>query len=466
MRPATSTQKLRQHSLWPLLLAALCLVALLDVSLAPWVLVPALAVLMLGLGLWRTLLVATLLLVFSTASRWSEVAQLGANLRFAAFAALIMVTWIGGDDRKMGPPPSMSRALRSLFGGLYFLSFAALVSTPWSAARFTSLTQAIALLGFVLFLHGLVRRRWRDPEVILGDLRALYLSLIAVSLLNLFNLLQNDPSSFGVGSRFQGVFANPNQLAMSQTLVFGMGLALFVLTRNYLLLAASVIPAWLILLSESRTGLLAMLFGIGLALALKYRGQAARWLPVVLLLPLAALMLAYWLRFGLVQAETAEWILRGGEADDLLSGRTDIWAAVVEMIRARPIEGHGFGATPALLSNYIDPDGQVASTSSVHNGLLQVALETGFLGFVGLFVALYGTFLIVMNASKEPGYWGFVSFAGMGLAIQFSESSLVWTAQYFPYVFWTMVIALELLAAGRCLPVSRDHVEMRRMRNG
>ncbi len=73
--------------------------------------------------------------------------------------------------------------------------------------------------------------------------------------------------------------------------------------------------------------------------------------------------------------------------DPTLTGRTDIWSAVIEVIYEKPVLGWGYRAmwVPTdLVTMWIDKKAGDWGVPSAHNSFLEITLELGVLGLTGL----------------------------------------------------------------------------------
>src|SRR5204863_2800422 len=87
-----------------------------------------------------------------------------------------------------------------------------------------------------------------------------------------------------------------------------------------------------------------------------------------------------------LRAEAAQMFARGGEN----AGRVGIYAANLDIIRARPVFGLGFGRYQAAAAPYYDAHPAADRRSHAHNNFLQIAAESGLAGLAafGLLYAL------------------------------------------------------------------------------
>lgn len=175
--------------------------------------------------------------------------------------------------------------------------------------------------------------------------------------------------------------------------------------------------AALVILSTSKTALLGMMLGFGVIIA-------GAWMRRGVVTTLSSL----WL--GVVVAGVAVLVLTlmpdlvfsllGRDAT--LTGRTDIWTALIDAIREQPWFGYGYGAFWGLESM---PAYRVRMATewlvpTAHNGWLETALSVGLVG-LGLLVLNY--LLLVFRAALMAVHSWMGIFA-LGVAGQFLLFSL------------------------------------------
>lgn len=203
-------------------------------------------------------------------------------------------------------------------------------------------------------------------------------------------------------------------------------------------LTAAAVCALLVLATQSKTSLLCMIMGVGLigGLWAMRRGGAAftvvcLWLGVVL-----AAFILY-----LVITEPAV-ILKALGKDPSLTGRTDIWAALMRKVAEKPWTGFGYQAfwgrtsVPAM---WIRQETQWP-VPSAHNGWIDLLVQLGWPGaiLVGFTMAL--TFVVLVarigGAGAREGYFSLAYFA-VFLLLSLSESVLLTNAN----LPWTLLLA-------------------------
>ncbi|MEX2027811.1 MAG: O-antigen ligase family protein, partial [Pirellulaceae bacterium] len=170
-----------------------------------------------------------------------------------------------------------------------------------------------------------------------------------------------------------GVFADPNDLSMivvmSGLICLGGVFYRPLGTARLALLLPIAFLAYVLALTQSRGGLVALMAGLGVFLVNRI-GVTRSIIAAVVLIPLLLML------FGGRQADLA-----GGIAHGTGSGRTDLWYAGLQMLKWSPLVGIGHG-------QFVQEQGLVAHSSYVH-ALAEWGLFGGTL-FIGLFyIVLY-----------------------------------------------------------------------------
>lgn len=199
--------------------------------------------------------------------------------------------------------------------------------------------------------------------------------------------------------------------------------------------------AALVLLSTSKTALLGMVFGFGVIFAGAWmkRGVvttlSSLWLGVVLV-GMAGLLLALMpeVVFGLLGR------------DATLTGRTDIWSALIDAIQDRPWLGYGYGAFWGLDSM---PAYRVRMATewlvpTAHNGWLETALSVGLLG-LGLLMLNYLLLVVRASIMAVNSWMGIFALGVAGQFLLFSLSESIALQQN--AIVWVTYVAIAAKTA-------------------
>jgi len=289
------------------------------------------------------------------------------------------------------------RALVNLcakFPSLLALPVLAVASTAWSQDPLQSFLFGTLALAATIFAFYLSTRLSPEEQLELFMFVgiAVLLSSIALALLvPSIGVMQLD----GKGA-WQGLFNHKNRCAMG--MAFLLTPALFLSAphamRKNLKWGFIVLTLFLIGMTQSRTGwiivLLLLMFVPVIHLFTRVSGREKFLITIIFS------MIAILSAFLLLENYAA--IARALGKDPTLTGRLQIWRAVMSPIFKRPLLGFGYSAfwlgTKGESINVVLATGY-RNLANAENGILQLWLE---LGIVGVFVFLYTLFQACRNA--------------------------------------------------------------------
>jgi len=212
--------------------------------------------------------------------------------------------------------------------------------------------------------------------------------------------------------------------------------------RRWLWMAALAAGWLLIILSGSKTSLVAALAGSSciLLVALVRKGPAwgvaASGVWGTALIALAFLLVA-----------APDFLLDLVGKDQTLTGRTEIWSAVMHQIQHRPVLGYGFGAVWDSTAVWA-PIQQISLEQGfviheAHNSWLGVWLELGYLGLAAwtfLFVAVWGRALVALYT--RPSAYFVLPFLIAFSLHAYTESSVLETNELVWLIFAAVAVKL------------------------
>ncbi|MEU5550450.1 MULTISPECIES: O-antigen ligase [unclassified Micromonospora] len=391
---------------------------------------------------WRWLLGLTTALLVCASSDLPALVELSFYPRYAAVAALVV--W--GLCRPVRAPVRLAPWTGVLVVALWSVAGLATLSTVWSVVPMETFQRGVALVLLAALVHVLVRRRWSARGVMLADLRTVYLVLSVSALVSLGYGVSGGVLTAALSSsqRFQGIYNNPNMLGIVCALAIPLGWAVYQEYRRPVLLLG-VLPAGVcLLLSQSRTAIVAVLVGAAWVLLRHGLGPVVRTVTA-----LAATLLVAHLFNLLPVIFSAPWMQRivlrftDPEGADLSNGRTEMWQATVDLWwQNRPTLGFGYASRNHLfeLASYDEFFG--AGVSVVHNSYLQLLLELGLTAVVPLVALLLAAGRGALRAPVRGANSGLVWLVVSGVMVQLTESAIFGTGQPYPYVFWLAVAAL------------------------
>jgi exopolysaccharide production protein ExoQ len=308
------------------------------------------------------------------------------------------------------------------------------VSALWSVDPMLSARQGIAYVFLVIGGIGLVQALDGDE---LMDLVGSICGLSAIASLLWQFVFFPQPAFNGIEPDFIGIFTQKNMLG--QVMVGGVLAALHSVRvrRSGRLLYICIIAmcTFVAFLSKSSTSMVAIagLFCLDLFGRLYFKGGSSRALSIGLSIGFVLTLLFF--------AMNDDLILEFLGKDPTLTGRTALWACVIDDIGEKPFLGWGLSAfwtpgNPAAL--------QIAETvnwtaPNAHNGLLEFLLDIGIVG-TSLFLFLWGrNFVLALKCMNGPArQFGLTSLLLLItiLVIGISEEVLlsaqqIWTGLFF-----------------------------------
>ena len=317
----------------------------------------------------------------------------------------------------------------------------AVVSVVWSVAPAITLRRDVALLGTTL-VGAYFAMRYEPGE----QLRLLAWALGVAALLSLLFALALPSYGLDSDGSWQGIFGGGKNalgrvMALS-SLVFLL-LALSNHRRRWLPWGGFVLSVGLLVMSNSVTSLvilLSVLFLLPFYAALRwpYTFATSFLIFATLLGAIAAVCL-------IANQETVLGVLG---RDATLTNRTELWPAVIDMIRQRPWLGYGYGAF------WLGWEGESAQvwlrTAAVgleavhaHNGYLDLSINIGLLGgamfAVGFLFATGRAVSWVRSSKSAIGLWPLAYLTFM-LLYNFTESAILAHND----VFWVLYILAVL----------------------
>ncbi|MCZ7419883.1 MULTISPECIES: O-antigen ligase family protein [unclassified Micromonospora] len=396
---------------------------------------------------WQRLFAATLVLLIGAVSNIAPLAQVTFYPRYLAAGALVVWTFVGGGSAKI---KRLTGWPRLFLGGLWACVALAVASSTWSVVPLLTLQQAGALALLVALVHGLATRRWSSQHRIARDLGTAYVILTAAFVISLAYGAAGATDAWTYGDRFQGIFANPNMLSVLCAVAVPIGWTVY---RNSgrLIHLGGVVPATVaLIMTESRTALLAILAGACWVIA-------RHGLPTAIRVVSACLAAGAVLHlFNVTSAVTgSQWTeqlaarFTDAEDGDISSGRMVTWQAALDLWKNRPSFGFGYSAGWSLFEYTRQVDLFATEVNMVHNSYLQWLLELGLAGAASLLLVLAACVWAITRVSPVGTNSGLIWLVATGLFVQVTESAMFGTGQPYPYIFW---MAMAGLAASALSP--------------
>jgi len=314
---------------------------------------------------------------------------------------------------------------RTVTGNWLMLALVVLtaVSVLWSIAPDTTLRRAFALIMTTFFGFWLAARwSWRGLILLIATT---FFGLAILSTLMALGMPSLGVDQTVHAGAWKGIWWEKNTLgAMMAWGAVSCFAALHVdPRRRWIWMAGAVLCCALVLLSTSKTALLALLLGTGGAVGIALCRRGFGFAALMLFLGLTgaaggALVLL------IAPVEFLELLGR----DATLTGRTDIWAILSRQVMEAPWTGYGYRAFWVAETGpvYWVRQGTDWPVPTAHNGWIETALAIGIPGML-MMISVFGRALIraVARLFRGPeAYWALTFVAMLGL-VSVSESNLL-----------------------------------------
>ena len=300
---------------------------------------------------------------------------------------------------------------------LVFILVLACASWSWSIDSAVTERRAIAIVATTLGgLFMAMRYDWRTMLRLFG---AVWLFMAVVSIVSGivapgFAVMQDVHTG-----AWRGMWWEKNALGGHMARASFLMAFLLLMDRPWrkLWAAALAMCVALVLLSTSKTALVGLLFGMGVLVAgaLMRRGVVS-----TLSMIWAGAVLVGGAAMALFLAPEVVFQLLGRDAT--LTGRTDIWTALMDAIAARPWLGYGYGAFWGVDSQpaYMVRLATEWAVPTAHNGWLETALSIGLIGLAGLVMS----YLLLVFRAARLAVRDWTGLFALGVAGQFLLFSL------------------------------------------
>jgi len=334
-----------------------------------------------------------LLCLFVFSIPWEKsvwVPGVGTIARLLGIAAFLFIALAAAGRRSLRPP-NLALVLAAAF-------------VLWVAAtRFWSLDPAATGARAWTFVQ-LLAMAWMIWETCRTHARQNALTSAYVwgtapaSLYTLFRYWRGEQTYY---RRYAAAGFDPNDLGLTLALAIPMALYLGLRSRGlrrWSGYAAAAVAICAILLTASRSALVASLIGFAYAAFAWRRSGLAPRVASALLLGLLALGAV---RLAPAHSRQRLATLPAELAEGTLHKRTRIWKAGLKAFRGHPLTGAGSGAYPQAVRPWLGTPPLKGHEYVAHNTFLSVLVECGVIGF-GLFALLAATLVVFVWMFRAP----------------------------------------------------------------
>jgi exopolysaccharide production protein ExoQ len=321
-----------------------------------------------------------------------------------------------------------------------------LLSILWSVVPSVTIVRNVALIGSSLFGLYLASRYSLKEQLQLLAWSfgiAIALSLIFVVILPKYGIMAGTHSG-----KWRGIFTHKNVLGKSMILssIIFLLTALSERKHKILLWSGLGLSVLLLLMSNSSSSLINFVIIAVVFFAVKVmRLPYPVMVPAIFLLAIVGILTNIWL------LNNTASILGSFGKDASLTGRVDLWPAVLDKIWQRPWLGYGFsgfwGRDWDSESAYIwTVTGWTPPNS--HNGLLDLWIDLGLLGLcvflVGFLVSVIQGLAWVRSSKTADAFWPILYIVYFWLSNQ-TESALLVQNEIYWLLYVTVVLSLSSL---------------------
>lgn len=310
------------------------------------------------------------------------------------------------------------------------------LSSFWSVDPDTTTRRVFGLIGTTFFGVYLASRYTLKEQL------KLCAYMLAISAIACFLVVFLFPQ-YGLGAdeharAWRGIYSQKNILGRRFVLSGAIFFFLAMTTRQnrWVLWLGYITSGILVLCSSSTTSLGNLLIVTG-AFPVYQRVLRFRYTTLIPTLTFISTMsLAFYVLF----VTYADQILGSIGKDTTLTGRSEIWPAVLEMIEKKPLLGYGYGAfwfgSDTSGATYVQ-ESVGWTTPSAHNGFLDLWLAVGLIGVLIFIAGLLSSFfkaiyLIRLNKMVENNVWlliylTFLAISNFTESILIEQNSIEWT---------------------------------------
>lgn len=210
--------------------------------------------------------------------------------------------------------------------------------------------------------------------------------------------------------------------------------------RSLLRVGLIVIAAAALVNSLSRTSLVATVFALAVAYRHVFlkREYFSRYVLALIVGVMAIMVISTQVDIGAKIKEKMTLVSKSGDADELTTatGRAEIWAYTIMLIKKRPLVGYGAATSKYFLADY---------SQYTHNMILNVAFSTGIVGGFVMLVMVLGRIRAMMTVSHPlaDGILVFIIINGLFENVMFSILCGM------PTIVWIVSLSWPLLKGDR-----------------
>ena len=241
--------------------------------------------------------------------------------------------------------------------------------------------------------------------------------------------------------RFSGVSSNPNGIGNFSAIILPLVFWNFQRKRNLLNLFLLIAVSFSLVYSFSRNAFVCGVIGVAVYLYLSVQRHGAFFFLCAVFLIVFAItyidLFGMFLPTALVRAESVS----------ILGGRLEGWQAALDLIKAHPWRGYGFGIEDFLF-DYFGYDFQTHAGAYVHNSFLGLAVQLGWIVpsvfYSSLVLFLVRSFSKIMGLDNGLRLFAIALYSSLisGLVNSVFETWIYSAGGIFAFPFFTFLMIL------------------------
>jgi exopolysaccharide production protein ExoQ len=320
---------------------------------------------------------------------------------------------------------------------LLLLPVLALISTLWSQTPFTTFESAVGIILILLLGVFLTLRFSHDQQIRLLLMLGVAVMTFSIILVAFFPSVGID--RFYGSNVWQGICNQKNKFAT--TMVYMLMPALYckvrTLHKRAMIIAYVVLVMLCVIMSQARTGWLLLASSLSVAAFIKVQARFTNKERLLWIFALSAVgVLSIWIAFTYF-AQIA--VLLG--KDPTLTGRTEIFKALLIEVLKEPLWGYGYVAFFTGNGEWLNfaLRSGLTGLGNAENPVLQIWLDLGLIGVACLFLSLFQAcrniaLCLVNNPSKYVQWCTMMVFLNLAALLGGDKIMFPHTIEWLLYV--------------------------------
>jgi len=309
-------------------------------------------------------------------------------------------------------------------------------SILWSINSEITISRCIAIVGTSLFgIYLASRYTLKEQVVLLGWTFTVItlLSLLFIVALPKFGIM----GAIHAGA-FRGIYTHKNVLGRIMIMSIIVNLLRINLDKNRSIIYFTLSLSMILLLFCRSSAALLNFFNV-IMIFLIFRTWRWRY---EMMIPFSIGMITLMFCGVILFNENSAILFRAIGKDASLTGRTELWPIILNMIWNRPLFGYGYGAF------WVDTDNVTNvwfmagwEAPNAHNGILDLCLNAGLIGIIFFMLSLWKTlrksFVLLRYSTSSEGFWPLIFIACLVLS-NLTETALMVQND----ILWVLYVAI------------------------